>query len=56
VVSAANRVIFRWHQVDIELPETFPQRLKPSSFQAICGTTKVVPFQNSNDDLCGGHH
>jgi len=27
--------------------ETVPRRLKPRSFRVICGTTEVVPFQNS---------
>jgi hypothetical protein len=49
-------VIFKRLQVSFELPETFPQGLKPSSFAAICGTTEVVPFQNINDHLRGGHH
>jgi hypothetical protein len=42
-------------QVGIEMPETFPQGLKPSSVAAICGTTEVVPFQNISNHLCGEH-
>jgi len=34
----------------------FPQGLKPSSSWAVYGTTEVVPFQNLNDHLHGGHH
>jgi hypothetical protein len=49
-------VIFKRLQVGIELPGTFPQGLKPSFFAAISGTTEVVPFQNTNDHLRGGHH
>jgi hypothetical protein len=40
-------VIFKRLQGGIEMPETFPQGLKPSSFAATFGTTEVVPFQNS---------
>jgi hypothetical protein len=49
-------VIFKRRQVCIELAETFPQGLKPGSFVVVCGTTEVVPFQNINDLLFGGHH
>jgi hypothetical protein len=49
-------VVSKRLQVGIEMPETFPQGLKPSSFAAICGTTEVVPFQNINDHLVGGRH
>jgi len=42
--------------IEIELPETIPQGLKPWLFHTLCGTTEVVPFQNINDHLCGGHH
>jgi len=37
--------------VDMESPETVPQGLKPRLFHAIQGSTKVVPFQNTKDDL-----
>jgi hypothetical protein len=56
VWAAANTVIFERIQVGTELPETVPRGLKPGSIAAICGTTEVVPFQNINDHLFGGHH
>jgi hypothetical protein len=56
VQSAANRVIFKRLSLDIELLESIPPGLKPWSFHAVCGTTEVVPIQNINDHLCGGHH
>ena len=41
MVSAANRVIFKPLQVDIEIPETFPQELKPRSFQIV--SSRALP-------------
>jgi hypothetical protein len=51
VQAAANTVIFKRLRVGIEFPETFPQGLKPRSFQVVCGTTEVVPFQNTRSAM-----
>jgi hypothetical protein len=41
--SAANRVIFKRLNIDIELPETIPQGLKPAHFVGFIGTAEAVP-------------
>jgi hypothetical protein len=56
VVSAGNRVICGFFDIGAQSLETVPQGLKPGSFYAVYGTTEVVPFQNINDHLSGGHH
>jgi len=45
VVSAANRVIFNWLYVDIELPESVPQGLKPGHSTPFAARLKSCPFK-----------
>ncbi len=33
-------------EYSVSLMTTIPQRLKPRSFCEVCGTSKLVPFQN----------
>jgi hypothetical protein len=40
----------------LNVKRCFPQGLKPTLIWAVYGTTEVVPFQNINDHLWGGHH
>jgi hemerythrin len=52
VQAGANMVIFKRRHVCIELPETFPQRLKPGPFVAFCGTTEVMPCYKASKFYC----
>jgi hypothetical protein len=48
VSQGLNAERFCW----VDVPKSVPQRLKPSSAQAICGTAKPVPFVKSLFPIC----
>jgi len=47
VQATGNRVISERLQIGIKSPGTVLQGLTPRSFQAVCGTTEVVPLHKT---------